>query len=200
MRLFTLFVCALGFLPRLAMGAEADSRLRDALRSATVQLRALEDEKAGWQAKEAQWKAQEAQHQKQLEALRAELAQARRASTKTADERVLKDRLAEQEAAGVRAAAALAQCQKEAQESAGTLATSRKQSDAERAEITGRIDGLNSRVAACEARNARMVTASKDLLRWVAGEGDQLCDPLLRLRRVALENRAQDFEDVLLDH
>jgi hypothetical protein len=197
-----LSICALVLAarPALAGAADSDARLRDALRSTTAQLRALEDEKAGWQAKESQWKAREARHDKQVEALRAELETARSGAARATDEKSLKERVAEQERAVASSAAALVQCQKEAQDRASELAAVERKSTEQQAEITGRVDGLSNRVAACEAKNARIVAASKEFMRWVAGEDDQLCNPLLQLRRVELENRAQSFEDQLLDN
>jgi hypothetical protein len=178
---------ALGPLAARPADAPGDARLRDALRTTTAQLRALEDEQAKWLAKEAQY-------QKELAGLRAELAEAKKGSATGGEARVLKQRLAEQTATNARVAESLAQCQKEA----GAEAARARRQDEERAEVTGRLDGLTSRVAACEARNDRMLKAGKEFLAWLADPGS-LCEPFFGLRRVALENRAQEFSDQLLD-
>lgn len=175
-----------------ARAADApDARLRDALRTTTAQLRGLEEEQGRWQAREAQLK-------KELETLRAELAEAKKGAGRRGEDRVLRQRLAEQAEAAAKAAAALAQCQKSAEEANAAQASRAKERDEERAEATGRIDGLTRRAASCEARNARAVQAGREFIRWV-GERSLLCEPILGLRRVELETRAQDLEDKLLE-
>ncbi len=184
------FLCALAvaFRPASASAADpsADARLREALRAATTQLRALEEEQAKWQAKEAQYR-------KDLDALRAELAEAKKGAASKGESRALKQLLAEQAEASAKASEALAQCRKDADAGAARA----KEREEERAAMTGRMDGLASRASGCEARTSRMVAAGKAFLGWIARPGN-VCEPFLGLRRVALENRAQQFEDELL--
>jgi hypothetical protein len=183
--------CALALLlaPLSARGADApgDTRLRDALRTTTTQLRALEEEQARWLAKEAKY-------QKDLEALRAELARAGKGAASQGEGRALKLKLAEQHEAAAKAAVALAECQRQAGEDG---AKARKLEE-ERSEVTGQLDGLTSRVNGCEAKNTRMIGAGKDFAAWLARPG-MVCEPIFGLRRVALENRTQEFLDKLLD-
>jgi hypothetical protein len=185
---------ALTVAPAAASAADgsSDARLRDALRNATTQLHALEDEQAQWQAKEAHYK-------KELEALRAEVADAKRGAARKGEDRALKQQLADQAEASAKAAAALAQCQKESGERASADAARAKERDDERTELSGRVGGLERRAADCESRSVRLVATGKELLQWLGGVHGSICEPFLKLRRVELENKAQAFEDRLLE-
>src|SRR3990172_6347761 len=107
-------LCAVALRPSAAKADSAtEAWLREALRSTTSQLRALEDERGRWQAKEPE-------QAKELESLRKELAGARRGAARDGD-RKLSGRLAEQTEAiakladaNARLNEALAQCQKAA--------------------------------------------------------------------------------------
>jgi hypothetical protein len=181
----------------VAFGAAAadttEARLREALRSATLQLRTLEDEKSAWQAKEAQLK-------KEGEALQAELAAAKKTAPspqgRTNKERELAARLAEQSAARTSLAESLAQCQASAQKAD-------EASRAATAESVARADAAGKRAASCEAKNAQLYRVGKEVLDWLsdAGPGTALLarEPLLGLKRVELENIAQEYQDKLLD-
>ena len=185
-------LCSLALAPLVAHAQQADNRLRDALRSATAQLRALEDEKAQWQAKEAQ-------HKKELEALRADLEAARKGAASRGDERAVKRQLSAQLEASAKATEALARCQKEAEENVSSQQARVKEAEEERSRAASRLEDLGKRAAACEERNARMSTAGKEFAAWVAKASGTVCEPILGLRRVELEKRAQDLEDRLLE-
>jgi chromosome segregation ATPase len=171
----------------LAADTPGEARLRDALRTTTSQLRALEEEQARWAGKEAQLK-------KELEAARAEAAVARKGAGAAGEGRALKLKLAEQQEATAKATEALAQCQRQAGEDG---AKARKLEE-ERSEVTGQLDGLTSRVNGCEARNGRMIAAGQEFAAWL-GKPGMVCEPVFGLRRVKLENRTQEFLDKLLD-
>jgi chromosome segregation ATPase len=171
----------------LAADTPGEARLRDALRTTTSQLRTLEEEQARWAGKEAQLK-------KELEAARAEAVVARKGAVAAGEGRALKQKLAEQQEAVAKTTEALTQCQRQVDEEG---AKARKLEEV-RSEVTGQLDGLTSRVAACEAKNSRMVTAGQDFATWLARPG-MVCEPVFGLRRVTLENRTQEFLDKLLD-
>ena len=178
--------------------SSGEARPRAALRSTTSQLRALEDERAGW-------KAREAEQQRALEALRAQLGAARQGAPKGGDrKRAELDRLlaaqveekAEQAAENARLSQSLAQCQgstKDAAEAAGK----------ERDRLAAENQRLGERVKALEARNAGMYQVGKDILDWLSrvGVGGAIAarEPFLGLKRVELENIAQDYQDKLLE-
>jgi len=182
-----LLVLLLSSAPKVADSPEA--RLRDALRSTTAQLRALEDQRAGWQAKEAQ-------HQKDLEALRAELAAAKKTRSDASREKDLARRLAEQAQANAALTQSLGQCQGAARDLEQAKRT-------REGELKARLEVVSTRATACEAKNARMYRVSKDVLDWLSnlGVGTALLarEPFLGLKRVELENVAQDYADKLLD-
>jgi hypothetical protein len=166
----------------------SDARLRDALRAATLQVRALEDERSTSQAREAALK-------KELDGLRAQL---KSGGAKAGDLAVQRRRLAEQLEANTRLTEELSRCQAAARADADIARTK----DEERARLAGREAGLAERLAAAEARNERLYRLTKQVIDWLGqmGVGGALAarEPFLGLRRVELENLAQDYEDQAL--
>jgi hypothetical protein len=180
--------------PRLAAAdAATEARLRDALRSATTQLRAAEDDRAKAEAASAALK-------KELEGVTVQLAAAKRVPAKSArcveDERKVDElgrKLAEQQAA---ATAAQQQLQSAASAASRSL-------DEERAHQQAEVAALREKLAASETRNGRIYQVGRDIIDWLSrkGFGEALAarEPFLGLKRVELENVAQDFEDKLLE-
>jgi chromosome segregation ATPase len=165
-----------------------EARLRDALRTATTQLRALEDEKGRWQASEASLK-------KELDTLRSRPLPRDGGDRKVAD---LQKRLSEQADLTSRAKAALEQCQaasRDADASARAL-------ELERTRLAAEATRLQERLTAAESRADRMYRVGNEILDWIDALGPgAVCDarePLLGLKRVELENASQDFRDKLL--
>lgn len=184
--------------PMASADGPAEARLREALRSTTSQLQALEDERGKWQAKEAEL-------HKEVESLRSQLAQAKLAAgrggaRKSAE---LERRLADQAAADsalkeahAKLGESLSQCEKAAREASEAA----RAKEDERARLAGDVSSLERRLAAAGAKNARMFAVGKEILQWALrddiGETGQT---VLGLERVKLENAAQDYEDDLLD-
>jgi colicin import membrane protein len=179
-----------------------EARLRDALRAAQGQVKALEDERAAAQADEARQK----QDQAALKALRvenaalkAQLAAAQRSAGGGPQVAALKAQLDEHAALVASQRESLQRCEAAAQQlDASTRAVE---------ELRGRLaelEALKARAAACDARNARLYRVGKDIIDWLSrlGVGDAVAarEPFLGLKRVELENAAQDFEDKLLEH
>jgi chromosome segregation ATPase len=179
-------LCAgLALTPRAGRAdAATEAKLRDALRSTTTQLRTLEDQRAGWEAKEGELK-------KELEALRAQSKAATRSKAADREAEELKRRLGEQTEAAAKAGRALAQCEMAREDGSRTAEQERKQ-------LTARSDKLAESLAAAEARNEAMYKVGKGLIDWMQKEGIG-GEPFLGLRRVALENAAQVHEDKLID-
>jgi chromosome segregation ATPase len=180
--------------PAAAADAPGENRLREALRTATQQARALEDEKAQWQAREAQYK-------KEIDGLREEIALARKRPARNVerDLSTLNERLAEAGEARGRLKGDLDQCQAEVRE-----ATEKgRAAETERAALQAQATSLGARATECAARNARMYATGKEILQWLFGSagGREILDqdPFLGLKRVELENAAQDYEDKLLE-
>ena len=187
-------LAALALLAPRASRADSgtESRLRDALRQATAQLHAAEDERAAAQAREAALT-------KELEEARA---QAKAAAGSRSSEREvadLKRRLSEQAAASAKLTQELAQCQAAAREGADATQTK----EAERARATEEAESLKERLLAAQVKNDHMYRVGKEIIDWLnrQGVGAALAarEPFLGYKRVALENEAQDYLDKLDD-
>jgi chromosome segregation ATPase len=189
---FIAAAAALGPVSALAQSA-AEAKLRDALRSATAQLRTLEDEKAAWKTKEAAL-------EKELEALRAQpktvVAPPKRSDREVAE---VKKQLADQTAATQRVMVALAKCQ----EDFGERAAAVRSCEDERGRLAPESAHLHEKLAAAEAKNERLFRVGKDIIDWLneKGMGAALAarEPFLGRKRVQLENEAQNWEDRLVE-
>jgi hypothetical protein len=177
-------------LSALLADANTENRLREALRTATTQLQSLQDEQAQWQAKEAKLT-------KELEATREELAAAKRAPPKREGLSLAARKEYENKLAT--AAETLAHCQLESD----AAHKSEQAKEEERAQLAASLGKSNARVAACGAKNEKLFRVGQDVLDWLQkmGTGAALAarEPFLGLKRVELENAAQDYEDKLLD-
>ncbi len=171
-----------------------DTRLREALRTTTSQLRALEDERSTWQAKEAAL-------QKELETLRAQAKAAGGVSSRASDRSLaeLRRKVADQAEASAKVQEALAQCQAAVRDGAEAA---RVRED-ERLRLKADATDLGARLAASEARNARLYRVGKDIVDWLSRVGVSGAiaarEPFLGLKRVEMEKIAQDYEDKLLE-
>jgi chromosome segregation ATPase len=195
MRTFPKLLCtalAALLLPLAAQGQApaGDQRLRDALRTTTQQLRTAEDDRARLQAGEAAMK-------KEVADLKAELEKAKK-GPKGPSPRALADlneklaaaqkQVAEQALASRTVEDELRKCQALAQE--GNRSQEEQRAEHARAK---------ERLAAAEAKNARLYAVSREVLDWIQsmGFGEVLAarEPFLGLKRVELENAAQDYDD-----
>lgn len=184
-----LALCLVG--PTLARGdATTESRLRDALRSAQSQLRALEDERARWEQSEATLK-------KELEATKAELSAApKKAGPSDRALAHLRARLTEAEEAVATLRGSLSTCERGSKEVADAARTS----DAERSRLKAEVTSLEGSLAGSKAKNGKMYELAKEILDWVERSGARGgSEPVLGLKRVELENIAQDYQDKLIE-
>lgn len=179
---------------------EAEARLRDALRSATVQLRGLEDQQAVLQAKLSVAEKERDAVRDRLAAATAQLAAARKAAD---DKAALADQraaaLAERDAAIDRTRGILGQCRSSYQQQVATgQALQEKQ-----AQLNQSMAAESKRAAACEDRNRALYKVAKEILDAYAAVdlADALVtrEPFLGLKRVELETLVQDYGDRLLD-
>jgi chromosome segregation ATPase len=170
--------------------AATEARLRDALRAATAKAQALEDEKARWQATEAAL-------QKEIDELRRKPVSKDPGDRKAAE---FQRRLTEQAEGAARLKASLDQCQAAAKDAAEEARVAGQ----ERTRLATEGTALHARLAAAEARNAGMYRVAREVLDWIddlgPGAAYDARDPFLGLKRVELENVAQDFRDKLLEH
>jgi len=192
-----LLVCIAMACPPARADSAGETRLREALRSTTSQLRSLEDERAKWQVKEGEL-------QKDLEVLRKQLA-TRPAAAKGGDRKVaeLDRRLAEQteatsalKTANGKLTESLAQCENTARDASDTA----RSKEDERIQLAKQVSSLTERLSAAGTKNARMYNIGKELVDWVSNINvESAVEPLVGVKRVELENAAQDYEDKLLE-
>lgn len=187
------------FTALLALSAPAhadettENRLRDALRQAIAQSRSLEDSQAQLQAKLAE-------AEKQIEALKGQPAQA------APDTAILEKMEAEfnrRLAAQHEAVARLGENQekwKAAYEEAATVARAK---EAERAQLAAQVGGLSQRATSCEAKNDKLFEAANEILGKLktisVADAMAAHEPFVGLKKVELQNLAQDAEDRILD-
>jgi len=171
--------------------ADTDAdRLRDALRTSTQQLRALEDQRAAVQAKLADAERDKAAMKAQLDQARADLKQAEKQRRDLVEE--FNQRLAERDDTLSK--------WKSAYEDAATVARSK---DAERAKFESEATNYKASTKSCLAKNAQLMKVGRELLRRYEAltVGDMVVarEPLLQARRVEIQNLLQDYQDKLLD-
>jgi chromosome segregation ATPase len=186
-------IAILGLQPLAAQGQGApDNRLREALRTATVQLRDAEDARARLQASEASLK-------QELAKAQAELAAARKTKTSARELGQLNEKLAdankrlEEQGEAIKVLTATqAQCESAQQEAART-----------KDGLQGEAKALKEQLATAERKNARMYAVGTEIIDWLSGLGFGTAlaarEPFLGLKRVELENAAQDYEDKLIE-
>lgn len=203
-------VSILGLLLASTAQAQTDleSKLRDALRSATAQVRSLEDEKAALLAKQGQLEselkslktqgsagASNAGLASQYERVFAEREQAYKAAV---DE--FNSRLQEEHDQALRMQES-AQKWKTAYDEVVAVARAK---EGERAALTQQMAAASARIERCQAQNKALFALSSEILERYRNVGvtDVLAsrEPFLGLKRVELENLMQDDEDRLLDN
>jgi hypothetical protein len=192
MRLRALLV-ATAILPQLARAeSPSEARLREALRSTTLQLRTAEEERAAGKAREAAL-------EKELEALKAQPKVAPPPKANPREVAELKRRIAELGEAAGKTESELARCRADSRQAGDAL----EAKESERVREAVEVALLREKLAAVETKNERLYQLGKDLLDWLEhrGVGAKIAarEPFLGLKRVELENTAQDFEDKLLE-
>src|SRR5262249_26026772 len=131
---------------------DSDSdRLREALRSATAQARALEDQRAALQAKLTAAEQERDRLRKQNEGFRAQIKEAEQAYRQAV--RDFNDRLAERDDALEKWKSAY-----------GEAATVARAKDAERAKFEAEAATLKTSNQACEVKNTQLVKTAKDIV------------------------------------
>jgi chromosome segregation ATPase len=174
-------------------GAHAQSetdRMRDALRSAIAQSRALEDQRTALQAKVAEAERDKAALKAQIDAAKAEVKQLDKQNKEAVDE--FNKRLTERDET--------LEKWKGAYEEAATVARSK---DAERAKFEGEANAYKASTKSCLGKNTQLVKVGRELLHHyeqiTIGEMLVEREPLLGGRRVEIQNLLQDTNDKILD-
>jgi len=176
-----------------ATGARAQSesdRLREALRQAIAQSRALEDQRASLQARLAEADRKNANLQAQVDAAKNDVREAQKQLREAVDE--FNQRLADRDQT--------LEKWKSAYEEAANVARSK---DAERAKFEGESNSYKAVSKACLAKNTQLMKVGRELLHRYEGVyfGDLLAvrEPLIGARRVQIQNLLQDYNDKILD-
>lgn len=193
MRVPTFFIAA-SLAASTITGARADSeadRLREALRGAITQQRALEDQRAALQAKLTEGESERARLKEQVGAAKAEVKQVVKQNREAVEE--FNRRIAERDET--------LEKWKAAYEEAADVARAK---DAERAKFEAQAAAYKANVKSCNAKNVELVKVGRDLLeRYEAANFADLAvasEPLTGVRRVEIQNLLQDYNDKILDH
>ncbi|MHC2434757.1 hypothetical protein [Bradyrhizobium sp. USDA 4451] len=173
-----------------AFAQSETDRLRDALRSATAQTRALEDQRTALQAKIADADREKAAAKKEVDDLKAQLKKADKEHRDAVDE--FNQRLAERDET--------LEKWKSAYEEAATVARSK---DAERAKFEGEAAAYKASTKSCIAKNTQLVKAGKEAVQrykdLTIGEIVVSREPMIQQRRVEIQNQLQESTDKFLD-
>jgi chromosome segregation ATPase len=174
-------------------GASADAdtdRLREALRSATAQTRALEDQRTVLQAKVADAEREKAAMIAQISAAKAQVKDVEKTHREAVAE--FNERLEDRNQT--------LEKWKSAYEEAATVARSK---DAERLKFEGQAASYKASTKSCLAKNALLTKVGRELLHKYEGVsfGDMvvIADPLVGARRIEVQNLLQDYDDKLLE-
>jgi chromosome segregation ATPase len=185
-----ILVALLVALPALAHAQSETDRLREALRSATAQLRSLEDQRAALQARQAVAERDRDRLQKENDAFKAQVKDAEQAYQKAIED--FNQRLAERDET--------LEKWKGAYEDAANVARSK---DAERAKSESEATALKASSKSCEAKNAQLFKASNEMLTYFRSmnllDAIAVREPVFGIKRVELQNALQDFRDKILD-
>lgn len=196
-RTFSLVAASLAVSVLITGAARADdateTRLRDALRQAITQQRSMEDELARLKAKSAQ-------DDKAIQALQAQpIKAAPDVAILEKMEAEFNRRLAERNEAVARAGETLDKW-KAAYEQATNLARAKEE---ERLQLASQVGGLTERATSCEVKNAKLFEAANEVLDHLkaidVAEAMAAHEPFVGVKRVELQNLAQDDADKLLD-
>lgn len=188
--LFVLMM-VIGALSSGAAFAQSETdRLRDALRSATAQTRALEDQRTALQAKVADADREKAAAKKETDDLKAQLKKADKEHRDAVDE--FNQRLAERDET--------LEKWKSAYEEAATVARTK---DAERAKFEGEATAYKASTKSCIAKNTQLIKAGKEMVQrykdLTIGEIVVSREPMIQQRRVEIQNQLQESQDKFLD-
>jgi chromosome segregation ATPase len=187
--LFFIFASAIALTSPAHADTETD-RLREALRSATGQVRSLEDQRGALQAKQAETERDRDRLRKQNETLRAQVKEAEQSYRQAVKD--FNDRLAERDDA--------LEKWKSAYTEAATVARAK---DAERAKFESEAAALKTSNKACEAKNVQLVKVGNEIVTQYEAMNplEKLWDhePVFGLKRVEHQNTVQDLRDKILD-
>lgn len=198
-RRFALLTFALltGGVLRAAEAADNESKLREALRNSTLQLRTAEAERASLQTAQAALTEEKKTLADKFETLRKQTIADRTADEKTIA--TLKAQAAAQDAEIVRLKEALEKSDTTGKQ-AIALAVAK---ETERAKLAADLVVLQRKVEDREAKNLALFKTGNEILtryeKFSLGEALAAREPFVGTTRAKLENLVQDYQDKLLD-
>ncbi len=184
-----------GLLAAVLLGGEARAdtetdRLREALRSATLQARQLEDQRSALQAKVANDDREKADLKKQVDAAKAATRQVEKEHREAVED--FNHRIAEHDET--------LEKWKTAYEEAATVARTK---DAERAKFEGEAAAYKASTKSCQDKNTQLVSAGREILKryrsLTLGDAIVAQEPLMGFGRVGVQNFLQDNTDKIID-
>lgn len=183
------FLVVIG-LPGISHAQSEPDRLREALRTATAQTRALEDQRAALQAKLTAAEQERDRLKKQNDTFRAQVKEAEQAYRQAVKD--FNERIAERDDALEKWKSAY-----------GEAASVARTKDAERSKFEGEATALKASVKACEAKNVNLAkTANEIATKYEAMNPLEKVldhDPVFGLKRVEHQNAAQDYRDKIIE-
>jgi len=189
LRLSSIVAFAL-IVPSIAHADQEGDRLREALRSATAQARAAEDQRAALQAKLTAAEQERERLRKQNEAFRAQVKEAEQAYRQAVKD--FNERLTERDDSLEKWKVAY-----------GEAAAVARAKDAERAKFEAEATALKASTKALEAKNVQLAKVANDVVtKYEAMDPFEKVldhDPVFGLKRVEHQNAAQDYRDKILD-
>ncbi|MEI9923199.1 MAG: hypothetical protein WDN50_06350 [Bradyrhizobium sp.] len=176
--------------PAFAYGETETDRLREALRSATGQMRALEDQRTALQARISEADRERANLKLQVDAQKARAAQAEKDYRQAVED--FNARLEERNQT--------IEKWKDAYAEAASVARTK---DAERAKFESESKTYMASSKACTAKNIQLAKVGRELMARYEGVtiGDLMAakEPVLALRRVEIQNLLQDYKDKIIE-
>ncbi|MFD2183694.1 hypothetical protein [Rhodoplanes azumiensis] len=173
-----------------AQAQSETDRLREALRSATAQVRSLEDQRAVLQARQAEAERERDRLRRQNETLRAQVKEAEQAYRQAVSD--FNQRLTERD-----------ETLEKWKDAYGEAATVARAKEAERARLEQKAAVLEASGKSCTAKNTQLLKVGTELLQRYEAmnplEAAVVHDPIFGLRRVEHQNLVQDYRDKLLD-
>jgi chromosome segregation ATPase len=176
--------------PTVALADNETDRLREALRSATMQTRALEDQRTALQAKVAEAERATAKAREEVDVAKAEIKKIEKEHREAVEE--FNQRLTERDQTLDK--------WKTAYEDAANVARAK---DAERAKFEGEATAYKASTKSCVTKNGALVKAGREMVQRyrqvTLGDVIVAREPVTQLRRVELQNQIQDDGDKILD-
>lgn len=173
-----------------ARADQESDRLREALRTATAQSRALEDQRAALQAKVTATEQERDRLRKQNEAYRAQVREAEQAYRQAVKD--FNERIGERDESLEKWKSAY-----------GEAASVARAKDADRAKFEAEATTFKASTKACEAKNVQLAKIAGDVVRQYEAmdpfEKVLDHDPVIGFKRVEHQNAVQDFRDKIIE-